>query len=374
MRKPTKWPDLGYGGGTWEWDEPRKQCVIRFTLGGKRVRVRSSDTTDDAIAQRDAMRRGAEVEDELMANLHRGRATVVQMMDEWLAFTAKSGAPGTDDQRRVVRNIVARQPIGSMMSREVRLGDVERMYVDLKKVYGRSKMNTIRGCLGQAFKFGVRQGFCEHNPVQGSEFGGGVRPPKDHVWLDADEFPRMRTYLNGQSESVYVALSVILLCGLRPGEVLALRWDSIDFDTGRIRVWRNVQRSHGGRVYTVVEQLKTTNSLRTVEMPLDLSSRLRKLHQERPFGPIFVNGQGNALTFYNMRLHCQKACTAIGAGDVTPHGLRHSNGSYLLDLGMKPAFVAQHLGHTLAVFLKTYQHKMREVVSTAAALGDGTNG
>jgi integrase len=210
--------------------------------------------------------------------------------------------------------------------------------------------------------------------VQGSEFGGGVRQPKDHVWLDADEFPRMRAYLNGQDESVYVALSVILLCGLRPGEVLALRWDAVDFDTGRIKVFRNVQRSNGGRVYTLVDQVKTTNSLRTVEMPLDLSARLRKLHQERPFGPIFVNGQNHALTFYNLRLHCKKACAAIGAGEVTPHGLRHSNGSYLLDIRVPPKDVAQHLGHTLAVFLKTYHHKMREVVSTAAALGDGTNG
>ena len=283
-------------------------------------------------------------------------------------------APMTNDKYQDSARIIAEQPIGKMLASDVHLRDVDHLWAALAVPYGQASLNMLRSHLGMAFRFGIKHGYCAINPVDGSEFPGSVRPPKDLDWLDAEEFPRMREHLKELGKPVDVALLVILLCGLRPGEVLALQWDAIDFDRGTIKVKRNVQRSENGRLRKVVDYTKTPTGMRTVEMPLDLSTRLRRLHQERPFGPMFINSQRHPLNFHNMRQNGNKACAAIGAGHVTPHGFRHSNGSYLLDRGMKPAAVAQHLGHTLSVFMKTYAHKMRDVMSTAELLGDGTNG
>jgi integrase len=49
---------------------------------------------------------------------------------------------------------------------------------------------------------------------------------------------------------------------------------------------------------------------------------------------------------------------------VSPHKLRHTNGSRLLDKGMPPMQVAAHLGHSLEVLSSTYAHKMRNVMDT----------
>ena len=57
----------------------------------------------------------------------------------------------------------------------------------------------------------------------------------------------------------------------------------------------------------MVDYTKTPTGMRTVEMPLDLSTRLRRLHPGEPFGYMFINGQRHPLNFHNMLQNGNKA-------------------------------------------------------------------
>jgi integrase len=69
-----------------------------------------------------------------------------------------------------------------------------------------------------------------------------------------------------------------IMCGLRPGELLGLRWQDVDIDAGVIRVRKSVKVHEGdGPARPVIEDLKTERSKRTLEMPAAVASMLAAL-------------------------------------------------------------------------------------------------
>ena len=389
MRKPTtdpktgklKWPKLGYGGGSWEWDEARQECVLRFMVGAGRTKVRSAVSCADAINKRDARLKQVEANQALLGQLRNGNATVNQLVAAWLEFHVGKQKPTTRDLYFYCQRIVLAQPLGAMVAREVTRGDVQTMFVSLTPVpYGESTLKKVRSVLGRAFEFGKDYGFNTENPAKGAGFGGKARKPRDETpHLDADQYPVMAEYLINNESTVNTALLMGLLCGLRPGEILALQWDVIDFKAGTLTVKRGMQRSESGRVRTIVDEVKTdgtrqNNSRRTIKMPPQAIDALRRMYVDRDISRKVVftySADGKPLRFEGLRWHCEKACVAIGTHQVSPHGLRHSCGSMMLHLGNTPDYCARYLGHSLSVFLETYRHDMTDVViDPSDALGD----
>jgi integrase len=388
MRKPAtdpktgklKWPKLERGMGSWEWDEARQECVLRFMVNGNRTKVRSGVSTTEAIAKRDARMRQVEADNAAMVRLRNGRATVNQVVAKWLEFHIGAQKPTTRDLYVYCQRIIAAHPLGQMVASEVTKGDVQNMFVSLTPVpYGVSTLKKVRSVLGRAFEFGKDYGFNTENPALGAGFGGKARKPRDETpHLNAEQYPRMAAYLLDNPSPSNTALLVTLLCGLRPGEVLGMQWDVIDWQAGTLTVKRGMQRSQNGRVQTIVDEVKTSgtrqnNSKRTIKMPPQAVEALRRLYVERDISRkvVFNRPDGKPLRFDGLRWHCEKACVAVGVHQVSPHGLRHSCGSMMLHLGNTPDYCARYLGHSLAVFLETYRHDMTDVViDPSDALGD----
>ena len=75
-----------------------------------------------------------------------------------------------------------------------------------------------------------------------------------------------------------------LMTGLRPGELLGLRWEDVDFATGVIRVRKCLERLPDpatARRHLVLEDLKTERSRRTIQMPRQVEATLLALRKEQ---------------------------------------------------------------------------------------------
>jgi integrase len=277
------------------------------------------------------------------------------------------------------RAIIGRDKIAGRIARTVTMGHVEELLQNARqengRLYSTSMLKKVRGHLGMAYDFGIRRGYATENPARGAEMPGNAVRPGKPTWLDADQFGIMRAHLNSARSVPNVALLTMLLTGMRPGETLALSWDVVDLDAGTIEVKRSVQQSQNGRVRTVVDHLKGHADPRlVVGLPADLVAALRELRRDHPFKFLFPDETGKApLRFEGLRWHCEKACLAVGIAPVSPHKLRHTLGSMMLEAGENPANIADHLGHSLEVFLDTYGHPMKRL-SVSNLIGDGTNG
>jgi integrase len=75
-----------------------------------------------------------------------------------------------------------------------------------------------------------------------------------------------------RNERLFIAYLLAVMCGLRRGEVAALRWRSIDFVSGQLSVSASVEQTSK----TIREKLPKSGKGRTVALPAMLMEELRQ--------------------------------------------------------------------------------------------------
>jgi integrase len=155
-------------------------------------------------------------------------------------------------------------------------------------------------------------------------------------------------------------VALLIGTGCRIGEALGLRWgaDGLDLEAGTVSVVR--------------ETTKTDAGARTLGMERETLAVLRRhrLATGRPLDgtPVFAREDGTPLG-RDGRVRSGLARVARAAGvTVTPHGLRHSHGSWLADAGEGGHDIAARLGHRDAAFTaRRYVHADRAKLAEAPA-------
>lgn len=158
-------------------------------------------------------------------------------------------------------------------------------------------------------------------------------------------------------------LELLYGAGLRISELVALDVDDVDIDSGTVLV-RSGKGGKGRRVPVGKAARKAVGAYLTTVRP-ELARR-----SPRSGGALFLNARGARIS----RQGCWKALKAhahrAGIGDqVSPHTLRHSFATHLLDAGADIRVVQELLGHasvaTTQVYTLVTESKMREVYLSA---------
>lgn len=119
--------------------------------------------------------------------------------------------------------------------------------------------------------------------------------------------------------------------GLRAGECLDLRLQDLDFTTRRLMV-RNGKGQRDRVVYL------TDTACRAVQGYLGSRPRPRQAH-------LFTFPDGRPISYMWLYEHIQAAAQAAGIAQVTPHRLRHTLATRLLNAGMEITRIQKLLGH-----------------------------
>jgi len=118
--------------------------------------------------------------------------------------------------------------------------------------------------------------------------------------------------------------------GLRVSELVALRWDQVDLEAGRLQVIRRKGSDDSVQPLSGVE-----------------IRALRKLRRDQPAGSrhVFVSERGAPFTTNGFFKMLSRAAASIGMADVHPHLLRHGTGFKLVNQGVDTRTLAAYLGH-----------------------------
>ena len=142
-------------------------------------------------------------------------------------------------------------------------------------------------------------------------------------------------------------LSTIYSSGLRIGEVLSLRISDIDTDRMQIHV-----KMAKGRKDRYVKMSKANMFL--VQ---------QYLHKYTPLRYLFEGPDNNAYSSSSVRQILKRSCEKAGITKrVTPHTLRHSYATHLLELGVDLRYVQTFLGHKKPETTMIYTHISSEKV------------
>jgi integrase/recombinase XerC len=155
-------------------------------------------------------------------------------------------------------------------------------------------------------------------------------------------------------------LEVLYSCGIRVSELVGLNLSSIDFEERLVKV---IGKGNKERIVPIGRQ-----ALRVIQMYLDETFHLRKTHQKHD--ALFINSKGGRLSDRSVRTIVKKYTSLCGLmTDITPHSLRHTFATHLLDGGADLRSVQELLGHVSLSTTQKYTHvtmdKLMEVYDKA---------
>jgi integrase len=237
---------------------------------------------------------------------------------------------------------------------------------------------VLRKALGQAKIWGI----IRDNPA---EF---AKPPKapdqETSMLQPDEAAALLERLRGKR--LYLIASLALGTGLRRNEMLALRWEDVDLNAGRLTIERSLEQTatYGIRV----KGPKTKHGRRTISLPGHLVAELGhhwREQQEQRLGtglgkasqsaPVFSRADGGHLSPDAITKAWRVAMAAIGIPRVTLHSLRHTHASMLIASGVDILTISRRLGHgSPTITLGVYGHLIHGADDRAAQIMDAAFG
>ncbi|MBN2006390.1 MAG: site-specific tyrosine recombinase XerD [Anaerolineae bacterium] len=155
-------------------------------------------------------------------------------------------------------------------------------------------------------------------------------------------------------------LELLYATGMRASEVIQLQMDDVDLDTGAIRCVGKGDKERLIPLHQMVQEVLR----RYLE-----DGRLFLL-RDAAEKTLFVNRSGKPLTRQGLWFLVQNYAQAAGLGDrVTPHTLRHSFATHLLDGGAELREVQQFLGHanitTTQIYTEVSSRRKRDVYDRA---------
>lgn len=374
------------GRGTVFWDAARGCYTGQLSLGrdpqtGKRKR---SPKVHAATEER-----CWDLLDEMRGELHKTGTvaprdvTVEMALRDLLASPpAEWASPLTlgGNSDRIAHVIAA---LGGVKLQRLTVGQVERMLRDMAAV-GTSGDNIrrSRALLARAIRRAQRDGLVHRNAAELAEVPRGTRRSSKAMTLD-----QIRALLASDLTPWWRAYIVTALtCGLRPGEMLGLRWEDVDLREGVLRVRVSLKALPGpdGRRALVLADLKTDRSRRALQLPRDAATVLRMLKAKQAkdrlrlgvdytdSGLVFAGEQGGPRWPQDVRRQFATVCKRAGLGPGWhPHETRHTWVSVLSDAGVDIEDIADAAGHiTSAVTRNVYRHQLADKLTKASAAMD----
>ncbi|MFC1991938.1 site-specific integrase [Chloroflexota bacterium] len=174
----------------------------------------------------------------------------------------------------------------------------------------------------------------------------------------------------------YELFSLALFTGMRRSELLALRWQDIDFTYGQVSVSRSLHVLKGSQV--VFRSPKTASGRRTIALPPSSTLILNEYREKKEAEGVLLDKplSDNDLIFNNLGkpilpntvTHAWLRLVKIsGIKTIRLHDARHTHASLMLKQGIHPKIVQERLGHSsIQVTLDTYSHVAPGLQQSAA--------
>ena len=178
----------------------------------------------------------------------------------------------------------------------------------------RSCYHVIRMALDRA----VKDGLIKKNPILGVKLP--PPEPKEMKVLSKEEIQRL--LIQAKAEGMYELFLLELTTGLRRGEILALTWDDLNFETGELHISKQVTPV-GGK--NIISEPKTKAAFRTIILPPVMVGLLREYRKE-VFSPLMFPSRikpNQPIDPSYVRKRLQQILERADCKKVRFHDLRH---------------------------------------------------
>ncbi len=199
---------------------------------------------------------------------------VGRYLQEWLVIVQTSIKHGSFQRYRQLLTTYAIPRFASLSLGRFTPHHLETLYADCLKTLAPATVRQLHVALSRALGHAYKQGLILRNPTT---LVTPPRSPRREIQPFLAE--QVRTLLDASCGDRLEALYVLAVtCGMRQGELLALRWQDIDLDTGALHVQHTLVRTPNG---LVLGEPKSARARRRISLtPMALTALRRQKAQQ----------------------------------------------------------------------------------------------
>jgi len=312
--------------------------------------------------------------EQMLADIQRGEyvnpssITLAQFLDEWLEDSKKPTlAPKTYASYSDTIRLYLNPLLGHKELSKLTPSLIQKYYASLREnsTLSNTSINYHHRLLRQALNHAVKWLYIAKNPCD------IVDPPKKNkttvqVWNVIDVHKAQIIF---NDSPIYLHVMIAMYTGMRVGEISALKWTDIDFNSAICTIKRTAQRVKGNLIF---KEPKTENSTRLVVLQqsmIELLKREKKKQTENRLlfrssynfqfeGYISIRADGNYIEpdYVSHKFH-KTLLSNPELPMIRFHDLRHTNASIMLASGIDMKTMSERLGHSqIGITMDLYAH------------------
>jgi integrase len=313
------------------------------------------------------------------------KTTVAHFFDRWLKYIKPNVSPRTHERYEQIATKNICPLIGGKALSKLQPIDISEAYAkalesgrcDGKGGLSPRTVHHMHRVLFSALDQAERWKLIGRNPAALLEKRD--RPKIERKTVTTIDVATTATVFDAARERrLFIPLVLAALCGLRRGEITALRWKAVDLDLGQLSVVASTEQTDAG---VIREKEAKSGKARAIALPSLAVEELRRWRLEQAeellrLG-VRVDDSRHVVTQADGEPLQPRSLTHVVSAflkewGVTLHKLRHSHASHMLASNVHPKIVQERLGHSsIAITLDIYSHLMPNMQGTAAATVDG---
>lgn len=298
--------------------------------------------------------------------------TVSAYLDKWLDSMISQVKPRTIEIYSDQARLHIKPRIGKIKLNKLNALHIQTMCKEIAEEIGARTANLCRVQMVTSLKQAIAWQLISRNIAEGIK-PFKVEKKEMQVWTPEEAV----TFLDyAKANRLYAAFYLVMATGLRRGELLAIRWQDIDFENQMLSIKQSLSHKKGEFVFS---KPKTNKGIRQLALSADVLEELKEhkkcqdaeykfLGFKADHDLVFISEVGTPIVPRNFQRTWAKLKRDTGVTDIRLHDLRHLHVSFLVKKGVDLRTIADRVGHTNPSFtLDTYSH-MLEGQRRAAAV------
>jgi integrase len=316
--------------------------------------------------------------------LEPNKVTVAAFLSTWLAHIKSQVSPKSHERYAGLVNQNIIPALGAVAIIKLKPAQISEAYSNAltsgrrdNKAGGLSPRTVghMHRVLKQALGQAVRWELITRNPAD------AVDPPKvDWKPVQTYDLPQTVEVIEAVRDTpLLVPALLAVLCGLRRGEICALRWRNVDLAAGQISVVESLEQTKAGLRFKPPKSGKGRTVAPSAIVVDELRAhRVKRAQELLRLGVglsdddlVIAHADGSVVQPIYISQHWARTIRKTRLAHLRFHDLRHAHATHLLANGVHPKVASERLGHSkVGITLDLYSHVIPGMQEDAAAMVD----
>lgn len=212
--------------------------------------------------------------------------------------------------------------------------------------------------------------------VSDREFKKTIKEDSQEVFSDS-EMNRMVEYLKDNPDIVNLGILLMFITGMRVGELAALKWEDWIYNSSErnvsiIKIRRTETRYKTGdkTIYGIKEFPKSEAGVRNIVIPQGCVWIIQKLRSMTVFNEYMFTRDGHRLNTCTFRKRLYRVCEKTNCVKKSPHKIRKTYCTILLDHSVDNQMVISQMGHADIKCSENFYHRDRKTLAEKQEIMD----